>query len=53
MIVSMMTVAGLIVIAYPLVVFGFAILEETTPSKKFWHFIMLYTEAAILIMFLY
>jgi hypothetical protein len=53
MIVSMMTVAGLITILFPLLVFGYCILEETSPSKKCWNFIMLYTEAVILAMFIY
>jgi hypothetical protein len=53
MIVSMMTIAGLITIIYPLIVFGYTILEETTPSKKCWNFILVYTEILILVMFVY
>jgi hypothetical protein len=51
MIVSMMTNAGLISLFYPFVVFGFAIMEETTPSKKFWNWVLIYTECMILIKF--
>lgn len=53
MIASMMKNAGLISLFYPLVIFGYAIMEESTPSKKFWYFILIYTEILILIKFLY
>ena len=53
MIISMMKNAGFISLVYPFSVFGYAILEEMKPKKKFWYFILLYTEGLILLKFLY
>ncbi len=52
MIVSMMKNAGLISIVYPLIVFGYALMEEVNPKKKFWYSILIYTEFLIMIKFL-
>lgn len=52
MIVSMMRNAGLISIVYPMIVFGYALMEEVNPKKKFWYNILIYTEFLIMIKFL-
>jgi hypothetical protein len=49
----MMKNAGLISLAYPLIVFGYALMEEVSPKKKFWYGILIYTEFLILIKFLF
>lgn len=53
MIVSMMKNAGLISLVYPFIVFGYALMEEISPSKRFWYMIMVYSEFLILIKFLF
>lgn len=53
MIVAMMVSAGIITLFYPLIVFGYAILEETTPSSKCWYSMLIYTVCLILVMFVY
>lgn len=53
MIVSMMKNGGLISIAYPFIVFGYALMEEINPSRKFWYAILIYTEFLIMIKFLF
>lgn len=53
MIISMMKNAGLISLLYPIVVFGYALMEEINPRKKIWYTIMIYTEVLILIKFLF
>jgi len=35
--------AGLISLPYPILVFGYAMLEETRPRKEFWDFVRVYT----------
>ena len=53
MIVSMMKNAGLISIMYPLVVFGYSLMEEINPRKKIWYMLMIYTELLILAKFVF
>jgi hypothetical protein len=53
MIASMMKNAGLISLFFPFVTFGYSIMEETTPTKKFWYMILIYTESLILIKFIF
>lgn len=43
MIFSMFQNSGFISLIYPFLVFGYAILEETRPSKNFWTFVRQYT----------
>jgi len=43
MLLSIFTNAGLISIVYPLAVFGYALLEETRPSKLFWRIMLYYS----------
>lgn len=45
--------AGLVSLIYPLVVFGYALMEELNPRKRLWYAIMIYTEILILIKFLF
>jgi hypothetical protein len=53
MLVSMMKNAGLISLFYPLVVFGYALMEEINPKKKVWYMLMIYTEVLILAKFIF
>jgi len=53
MIVSMMKNAGLISILYPLVVFGYSLMEEINPRKRIWYMLMVYTELLILAKFIF
>ena len=52
MVVSMMVNAGIVSVIYPFAVFGYAMMEETTPKKRFWVFMLVYTEFIILLKFL-
>ena len=52
MILSMMKNAGFISLFFPLIVFGYALMLETTPSKKVMHFILIYTELLVFIKFI-
>lgn len=47
MILSMYMNAGFISLPYPFAVFGWALLEERRPGKKFWIFIRYYTTAIL------
>ena len=53
MMISMMVSAGLITLFYPLIIFGYAIFEESNPSKRCWYIILIYTMCLILLMFIY
>lgn len=53
MIVSMMKNAGLISILYPLIVFGYSLMEEINPRKRIWYMLMIYTEILILFKFVF
>lgn len=52
MLASMYTNAGLLVIIYPFAVFGYALVEETRPGRKFWRFILFYTLALLVVKYL-
>ena len=52
MILSMYCNAGLISIPYPILVFGYAMLEETRPRKEFWKYIRQYTQFLLIVKFL-
>jgi hypothetical protein len=45
--------AGFISLFYPLVVFGYALMEEVNPRKRVWYILMIYTEALILAKFIF
>jgi hypothetical protein len=53
MLLSMMNNAGIISLVYPFMVLGYAIMEETSPTKRFWHFTLIYTVSLILLKFVY
>ena len=52
MILSMYCNAGLISIVYPILVFGYAMMEETRPRKEFWTNIRAYTQFLLVLKFL-
>jgi len=41
--------AGLISIFYPIMVFGFGLVEEVRPKKEFWRIIRLYTTFVLIV----
>ena len=43
MIYSMFQNSGLISLIYPMMIFGYALLEETRPDRRFWDFCRVYT----------
>ena len=43
---------GIVTLVYPLSVFGYALMEETRPSKHYWYFIMLYTQILLITEFI-
>ena len=45
--------AGLITITYPFMIFGFALLEETRPTPRFWSFLKIWTTGVLFIKFFY
>ena len=49
MILSMYMNAGLISVFYPIMVFGFGLVEEVRPKKEFWRIIRLYTTFVLII----
>ncbi len=44
--------AGLISMGYPIAVFGYALLEETRPGKKFWTTMIIYTMLILIAKFI-
>lgn len=52
MILSMYVNAGLISVIYPILVFGYAMMEETRPRKEFWTKIRAYTQFLLIIKFI-
>ena len=34
---------GIIYMVYPLMIFGYALMEENRPGKQFWYFVIIYT----------
>ena len=51
MVMSMVANAGLIGVIFPITVFGYAMLEETRPSKAFFHNFIYYTMALLFVKF--
>jgi hypothetical protein len=51
MIMSIYQNAGILSVIYPLLIFGYALLEETRPRVWFWEFIRNYNQVVILIKF--
>ena len=50
---SMYQNAGIISLPYPILVFGYALIEETRPKKQFWRFLRLYTTFVLLFKFIF
>jgi hypothetical protein len=42
---------GALTLIYPLSLFGYAILKETSPSKNYWYFLLIYTQTYMLFEF--
>jgi len=53
MMLSMYMNAGLISIVYPILLFGYALLEETRPRKGFWEYLRYYTTTLLFIKFIF
>jgi hypothetical protein len=53
MILSTYENAGLITILYPFMIFGFALLEETRPTPRFWSFLKIWTTGVLFVKFFY
>jgi len=51
MILSQCINAGLVSLIYPFAVLGYALMEETRPSKNFWYVMLGYTELLIFVKF--
>ena len=53
MILSTYENAGLITICYPFMIFGWALLEETRPTPRFWKYLKIWTTIVLFIKFFY
>jgi hypothetical protein len=53
MVMSMYTNAGIVAIVYPIMVFGYALLEETRPGKRFWRFMLGYSLTVLLLKYIF
>ncbi len=51
MILSMFINPSILTLVYPLSLFGYALLEETRPGRKFWNYMTYYTLALLLLKF--
>ena len=51
MIASTMSNGGLLYMVYPLMIFGYALCEESKPGATFWYFVVIYTQIVILLQF--
>jgi hypothetical protein len=45
--------AGVISLFYPIMAFGFGLLEEKRPKKSFWNAVRIYTTFLLLIKFIF
>ena len=52
MLLSMYVNAGVISLFYPIMAFGYGMLEETRPGKQFWRIVRTYTTILLLIKFI-
>jgi hypothetical protein len=52
MLTSMYTNAGIVSMAYPFAVFGYALLEETRPGKMFWRYMLTYSLSILVLKYL-
>ena len=53
MLFSMYMNAGVISLFYPIMAFGFGLLEEKRPKKSFWNAVRIYTTFLLLIKFIF
>jgi hypothetical protein len=53
MIITAMVNPGLLTLVYPFAVFGYALFEETRPTKGFWYKIMFYTQTLMIVEFVF
>lgn len=53
MIYSMFQNQGLISLFYPIMVFGYGLINEVRPSKEFWRIIRIYTTVLIFFKFIF
>ena len=53
MLYSMYMNAGVISLFYPIMAFGFGLLEELRPKKSFWNAVRIYTTFLLLIKFIF
>jgi hypothetical protein len=53
MIYSMWMNEGLVSVFYPIMVFGFGLINEVRPQKEFWRTIRLYTTFLLLLKFIF
>jgi hypothetical protein len=51
MIIATICNGGLIYMIYPALVFGIALCEEEEPGKKYWYFVIMYTQFLILMQY--
>ena len=42
---------GILYMVYPIIIFGYALLEESKPTSRFWFFTIMYTQLIILVQF--
>jgi hypothetical protein len=49
MVVCVVANGGLVYMVYPMALFGVALCEEEKPGRNFWYFIILYTQAIVIV----
>lgn len=52
MILATMMNGGMLYMVYPALIFGIALCEEERPGKRFWYFVIFYTQLIILIQYI-
>jgi disulfide bond formation protein DsbB len=51
MMIAVITNGGILFMVYPALVFGIALCDEERPGKKFWYFVIFYTQFIILLQY--
>ena len=51
MMIAVITNGGIMFMVYPALVFGIALCDEERPGKKFWYFVIFYTQFIILLQY--
>lgn len=49
MLLALMMNGGLLYMMYPALLFGIALVEEQRPGRRFWYFVIYYTQALLII----